>query len=54
MFTTEIQRDAWLLQNEIVSGVEWHFYYSRVSETFGPSSPLYNALTEAGIVVIFH
>ena len=51
---TEVQRDAWLLQNRVVNRVEWHFYFSQISNSIGPSNPLHNALEDAGIIIIFH
>ena len=51
---TEIERDSWLLKNEMVSSVEWHFYYSIRSNSCGPSKPLYRALEEAGFIIIIN
>ena len=51
---TEIERDAWLLQNGVVSEVQWHFYFSQISETIGGSYPLIRALLESGIQVFYH
>ena len=50
----EIAKDAWLLQNGIVNRVEWHFYYSQISETGGLTSPLLDELINNGIHIIFH
>ena len=51
---SEIVRDSYLLNNNIVKAVEWHFYYSGVSNTFGPSGPLYEALENAGFKIVLH
>ena len=51
---TEIQRDIHLIQNGVVKGVEWHFFISQVTGKGGPSTPLLDALLEAGIKVVFH
>ena len=51
---SEIARDAWLLQSGAVSEVQWHFYYSQVSQTIGGSYQLIHALLEAGIQVFYH
>ena len=51
---TEISKDLYLLQNGIVSSVEWHFYVSQVSNSGGPSAPLLEALVDAGFKIIFH
>lgn len=51
---TEIARDSWLLAQEVVNRVEWHFYYSEISQSIGPSFPLLKALQEAGIHVVIH
>ena len=50
----EIQRDAWLLENHYVESVEWHFFYSASSNSAGVSAQLFQALSEAGITVIYH
>ena len=51
---TEVQRDAYLLQQGKVNAVEWHFFISQVTGKGGPSTPLLEALLEAGIKVVFH
>ena len=51
---TEVQRDAYLLQQGTVNAVEWHFFISQVTGKGGPSTPLLEALLEAGIKVVFH
>ena len=51
---SEVARDAWLLQSGAVNEVQWHFYYSQVSQTIGGSYNLIRALLDAGIHVIFH
>jgi hypothetical protein len=51
---TEIARDSWLLAQGEVNRVEWHFYYSEISQSIGPSFPLRKALQEAGIHVVIH
>ena len=50
----EINKDAWLLQNKQVKAVEWHFYWSSISNSGGPSGPLLKELARRGIKVIFH
>ena len=51
---TEVARDAWLLQNGFVQEVQWHFYYSQVSDSIGGSYNLIRALLDAGIQVFYH
>ena len=51
---TEISKDLYLLQNGIVTSVEWHFYVSQISNSGGPSAPLLEALVNAGFKVFFH
>lgn len=51
---SEIARDSLLLKNNRVSQVEWHFYYSVISDTFGPSGPLRQALEDAGFKIVLH
>lgn len=48
----EVMKDAYLRAHGYV--VEWHFYWSQISNTGGPSGPLYQALKEAGIKIIQH
>ena len=50
----QIAKDAWLLGNGYVDSVEWHFYWSTVSNSGGPSDNLLRALLDAGFRVIFH
>lgn len=50
----EIAKDAWLFQNNVVNGVEWHFYESAVSGTLGGTAPLFQALHDAGIKTVVH
>ena len=52
--SSEITRDQYLLDSHAVEQVEWHFYYSVVSNTFGASGPLIKKLGEAGITIVFH
>ena len=52
--SSEIQKDSWLLHNGGISCVEWHFYYSPISNTIGPSVQLYNELVNAGFTIVFH
>ena len=42
------------IKNTSVKKVEWHFYWSSVSNTGGPSGPLLKELAKHGIKVIFH
>ena len=51
---SEIARDAYLLQSGAVTEVQWHFYYSQVSQTIGGSYNLIRALLDAGIQVFYH
>ena len=48
----EIAKDSYLMS--IGYKVEWHFYWSQVSDTGGPSEPLRKALEEAGIKIVEH
>ena len=50
----QISKDAFLLQNNVVSSVEWHFFKSQVTGLGGPSDPLLKRLLEEGFKVIFH
>ena len=50
----EIAKDRFLLDTHVVEQVEWHFYYSNVSNTFGASGPLIKELEDAGITIVFH
>ncbi len=48
----EIAKDSYLMQQGYK--VEWHFYWSQVSNSGGPSGPLRQALQAAGIKIIEH
>lgn len=48
----EIAKDAYLISRGY--RVEWHFYWSQVSNSGGPSGPLRKALQDAGIKIIEH
>lgn len=50
----EINKDVWILNNTSVKSIEWHFYWSQVSNSGGPSGPLLKELLRHGIKVIFH
>ena len=50
----EINKDVWILNNTNVKSIEWHFYWSQVSNSGGPSGPLLKELARCGIKVIFH
>lgn len=50
----QIEKDAWLLRTGKVKSVEWHFYWSKVSKTGGPSGPLLKELLKRGFKVKFH
>ena len=50
----EIAKDSFLLQTGKAKAVEWHFYWSQVSNSGGPSGPLRAALKDAGIKIIEH
>ncbi len=50
----QIEKDAWLLRTGKVKSVEWHFYWSKVSKTGGPSGPLLRELLKRGFKVKFH
>lgn len=51
----QINKDVWLRANDTnVKSIEWHFYWSKVSESGGPSGPLLKELARHGIKVIFH
>jgi hypothetical protein len=46
---TQINKDALLMQNPQISGVQWIFSRSSVTGLAGPSTPLSDALAKAGI-----
>ena len=48
----EILKDAYLITKGYT--IEWHFYWSQISDTGGASGPLKQALQEAGIKIIEH
>ena len=50
----EINKDVWILNNTGVKSIEWHFYWSQVSNSGGPSGPLLKDLFRHGIKVLFH
>ena len=50
----EINIVVWILYNTSVKSIEWHFYWSKVAQTGGPSGPLLKELTNRGIKVFFH
>ncbi len=50
----QINKDAWLLKTGKVKSVEWHFYWSKVSQTGGPSGPLLKELLKHGLKIKFH
>jgi len=50
----QIKKDAYLLRKQTVKSVEWHFYWSQVSNSGGLSLPLRQALIQAGIKIIEH
>jgi hypothetical protein len=51
----QIAKDAWLTaKNVLPGGATWHFFASPVTGLGGPSGPLLNALTSAGIRVVIH
>jgi RHS repeat-associated protein len=52
--TTQIAKDAELLNTGQVNGVVWHFFTSPVTGQVGPSGPLLQALQNAGITVVIH
>jgi hypothetical protein len=50
---TQIKKDVWLLKNDDrVESVAWHFFESPVTGRVGPSGPLREALTVAGIKIV--
>lgn len=49
----EINKDVWILNNTSVKSIEWYFYWSKVSQTGGPSGPLLKELTNRGIKYFF-
>lgn len=52
---SKIARDVWLrANNAAVRVIEWHFYVSQATGKGGPSGPLLEALTQAGIKVVYH
>lgn len=49
----QIQKDAWLVaNNQQVESAAWHFFQSPVTGLVGPSGPLREALTSAGIKIV--
>jgi filamentous hemagglutinin len=50
----QISKDAELLNNNVVQGINWHFFQSPVTGLGGPSQPLLNALQQNGFNVIIH
>jgi len=50
----QILKDAELLNDARVNGVNWHFFTSPVTGLGGPSQPLLEALEDVGIRVIIH
>ena len=48
----EISKDSYLISRGYK--VEWHFYWSQVSNSGGPSGPLRKALQQAGIKIVEH
>ncbi|MBI3447898.1 MAG: hypothetical protein HY049_03100 [Acidobacteria bacterium] len=52
--TTQIAKDAELIQSGKVDGAVWHFFTSPVTGQVGPSGPLLQALQNAGITVVIH
>ena len=50
----QIAKDIYLLQSGYVDYVEWHFFWSDVSNSGGASQQLIQALINAGIKVVFH
>lgn len=49
----EINKDVWILNNTSVKSIEWHFYWSKVSQTGDPSGLLLKELTNSGIKYFF-
>ena len=49
---SEIIKDKYLISKGF--RIEWHFYWSEISNSGGPSGPLRKALIEAGIKIIGH
>ncbi|MGO4569430.1 hypothetical protein AB4Z52_31390 [Rhizobium sp. 2YAF20] len=50
----QVAKDAELLAKRRVEGVTWNFYTSPVTGIVGPSQPLIDALTKAGIKIVIH
>lgn len=51
---TEVERDAFLLKNNQVKVVEWHFYVSKATGLGGPSEALKEKLIENRINIVLH
>jgi hypothetical protein len=50
---SQINKDAWLVANNPrVDSAAWHFFESPVTGLVGPSGPLREALTNAGIKIV--
>lgn len=50
----QILKDAWLVRNGDIDGVQWHFLASGVSNKVGPTKPLLDFLEENGISYTIH
>ena len=51
---SEIDRDIYLRNMEVVDNIEWHFYVSNVTGKGGPSEALKNKLIENRINIVLH
>jgi len=51
---SEIDRDIYLRNMEVVDNIEWHFYVSNITGKGGPSEALKNKLIENRINIVLH
>jgi hypothetical protein len=52
--STQIAKDSWLLTNDKVNQVVWHFFQSPVTGRIGPSDPLLQKLLSVGFQVFIN
>lgn len=52
--STQVLKDANLIQSERIQGATWHFFMSPVTGKVGPSKALFDMLTANGIGVVIH
>jgi hypothetical protein len=52
--STQIAKDAELMATRQIEGATWHFFQSPATGLGGPSTPLRQALEQAGIGIVIH